>query len=158
VFANEYSFLEGCLNDVEVKQEQKQKEAENEERKRNKEIAEQERSNEQAKQKLNKWQAERQTRIRKANAELLIKQNEDMKEAKEQMLETLLQQKQETEQECRGKKDRNEERRKMYNNFCCGVNNIYICENPNLRIVYDKAHCNICLKWRCRHSFNSMTL
>ena len=87
MFANEYSFLEGCLNDVEVKLKQKQKEADSEEQKRNKELEEQERSKEQATQKHDTWHAERQARLRKANAELLIKRNEDMKEAKEHRLE-----------------------------------------------------------------------
>ena len=144
---NKYTFLEDCLIDVKVKLTQKQKEAENEERKRNREIAEQE-------QKHNEEQAERHAILRKANEELLIKQNEEirkMKEIEKQKLEELERKEQE-------KKNKHEERRKIYNNFCCGVNVICTCENPNLRIVYDKAHCNICLRWRCRHSFDVLTL
>ena len=72
MFYTKYTSLEDCLNDVNMKLTQKQKEAEHEEQKRNKEIAEQE-------QKHNEEQAERHAILRKANEELLIKQNEEIR-------------------------------------------------------------------------------
>jgi hypothetical protein len=58
MFYNKYTFLENCLNDVNMKLTQKQKEAEHEEQKRNKELAEQGWA-------TREEQAERQERLRK---------------------------------------------------------------------------------------------
>ena len=98
MLANEYSFIEGCLNDIEVKLKQQQdiqtcqKEAEHEQtireeqaenqariRKANEEKAEQH----ERQRKVNEEQAERYALLRKANEESIIKHNEEIRKMKE---------------------------------------------------------------------------